>query len=274
MPVCTTAERMAHLRSSCPKRSPSLESMTAEEIKALFSGWNVVKEVNVLACFHLKVASQTWKKILCENVHRNNQSQVKHCYKRKDPLSSYYHERLNGSKESMLQQITNYKKLMVVRHPLDRLVSVWAHKFKNNPQLNGTYMMKHRTRLLAQSRPWLSEEEAGDSVYFQEMIEYILAGNQNNHWNGPYSQKCNPCIINFDAVVKLETFYTEGTTIINDILAGKGNLVHTHQTSTSSWSERYIKVLPEYKNISGQMLEKVIEKYQKISPSLAMALND
>ena len=264
MPVCTTAERMVHLRSTCPKNSPSLESMTSEEIKALFDDWFFVKELNVFACLHPKVASRTWKMILCKNAY-NSQNEIDHCT---HVLGLY--KPLSGSKENMLKQITSYQKLMVVRHPLDRLVSLWAHKFKtglsNSPLKNGiNNTATHRTRLLEQYHPWLSEKEieAGDPVYFEEMVQYISAGYRNEHWNGPYSRKCNHCIIDFDAVVKLETSHADVPMVINKMLAGKGNDVHEHLTSTTSWNERYLKILPEYMNVTDQMLRKLVWKYQE-----------
>ena len=267
MPVCTTVERMVHLRSTCPKNSPSLESMTSEEIKALFHDWILVKELNVLACLHFKAASRTWKTILCKNAYNiNSQNKINHCI----DVLQFYKPKLSGSKENMLKQITNYQKLMVVRHPLDRLVSLWAHKFKtgnsNSPLKRGAEeMVKHRTRLLEQFHPWLSEKEieAGDPVYFEEMAQYISAGHRNKHWNGPYSRKCNPCIIDFDAVVKLETSHADVPMVINKMLAHKGNDVHEHLTSTTSWNERYLKLLPEYRNVSDPMLQKLVRKYQK-----------
>ena len=54
----------------------------------------------------------------------------------------------------------------------------------------------------------------GINLSFSDFIHWIEDGNENEHWKGPYHIGCNPCQINYDRIVKLETQDSDSKYII------------------------------------------------------------
>ena len=245
-----------------------LDSLTLEELRKYFDYWYVDDKHRVLGCFHSKVASTTWRAILCNNSWDqpkglSRDQALGMCLKNGGPYVFKYRKSL--TKEDIVHKIKTYFKFMPVRHPLDRLVSAWNDKFVHC-QFADRDIDKHRKAILRQFHPWLSESQIKFSrnIYFQEFVQYIMQeGHNNHHWDGPYSRKCHPCRIDFDAIIKLETFDVDAPLIIKNKLEGKGIGTITHKRSKASWDEQYTKLLTDYKNISLQFFQKTVEKYRE-----------
>ena len=43
----------------------------------------------------------------------------------------------------------------------------------------------------------------------------------DDHWNGPYENKCQACLLNYDYIVKLETNHIDASYIIHNKLSGR-----------------------------------------------------
>ena len=77
------------------------------------------------------------------------------------------------SKTDIIKVLDTYFKFMVVRHPMDRLVSSFHDKL--NPG-NKPYKESMGADILKEFRPWVKTEEAetGENVTFNEFIQYIV----------------------------------------------------------------------------------------------------
>ena len=267
--VCSPETRLAYLHASCPPQSESLDqwldSLSLFELKQFTSQWYVDESHKVLGCLHSKVGSTTWAAILCNNSMENPLPKYTRFFRQCMDKNRIYHlgDHKEYTKEDIVHRIKTYYKFMVVRHPLDRLVSAWIDKFLHPKDFDYILLNRHGPAILSKYRPWLSEAQikSGKGVFFQEMIQYILAGHQNAHWDGPYSRTCQPCRINFDAIVKLETFNSDVAPIINNKLKGRsiGTVVNKH--GKTSWDKQFVKVLSEYKNVSKADFENTVKKY-------------
>ena len=162
-------------------------------------------------------------------------------------------------------RLKTYFKFMTVRHPLDRLLSTWIDKFQFPKIYDKGTFEKLGFKILSDYRPNfpLNFRKQGKGVYFNEMIHYILDGHHNGHWDGPYSLKCQPCRVDFDAIVKLETFGNDVPPIVDSRLEGRGGTTSKNSWAHSTWSKEFVKILEQYRNISDEQLGVLGKMYAK-----------
>ena len=204
-----------------------------------------------VACLPLKAGCTTWKVILVNNTIRTplpssftgNSLHV-------NGLKQYKIHRMdNYSKSDQKRILENYYKFMIVRHPLDRLIS--GH---NDKIINGEFM-NIRNQIIK-----MHERDYGDSNYdLSAFLEFILHQKyqMNHHWF-PTTGLCDPCNVKYDKIVKLETQAED----LPDVLPhlgpyGRGKSVHRNHQGTGteskfSWSR------PVLNGVNSDLLQKVM----------------
>jgi hypothetical protein len=163
------------------------------------------------------------------------------------------------SKKDILQILDDYFVLMVVRHPLDRIISAYRDKLAGN---NSIYEHRLGRSVLKAVRPQASDtvKQRGHGVTFQEFIQYMIQTEYDNGHFTYYQSLCHPCLIQYDYIAKLETQYTDASYIINKYLAGYGadglSNLHSNRGGASQW-----KALSEYDSLSPEELDTFIAMY-------------
>ena len=107
-----------------------------------------------------------------------------------------------GSTTEILE--SDYFTFTVVRHPFDRVLSAFRDRI-----LGGcSYQAKtHIPNMIGKARVKYDKKGCVTSFpTFKQFVEYIMTdkGRDADHWMR-YSVSCAPCLVNFDAIVKLET---------------------------------------------------------------------
>jgi len=120
--------------------------------------------------------------------------------------------------------LDNATKFLVVRHPLDRLVSSYLDKVADTTKEPN--LLKHRdvkNAILAQAGRTAKEGEVQVPT-FPEFIDYVVketVGLESpKDWKGvmtwkSYYAKCLPCDVKYDAIMKLETHTEDEKWLIN-----------------------------------------------------------
>ena len=155
-------------------------------------------EEKYVACLPLKAGCTTWKVILANNTIRTPlPSSFDGGYIHGDGLKRYKIYRLHSySKQDQNKILQNYYKFIVVRHPLDRLIS--GH---NDKILRGE-LMYLRNQIIK-----ICQRDHGDSNYdLTALLEYIVHKkyHMDDHFF-PATFLCDPCNVKYDKIVKLET---------------------------------------------------------------------
>ncbi|XP_076664845.1 carbohydrate sulfotransferase 11 isoform X2 [Andrena cerasifolii] len=121
------------------------------------------------------------------------------------------------------------KKLLVVRHPFERLLSAYRDKLENSVagREHGTlhFYRKYGAKIVQKYRKdFTSPREdqlirrqdlpapAGIEPTFNEFVQYLihtdLASYGDDHWM-PYYLFCTPCVLDYDIVAKVETLWRD-----------------------------------------------------------------
>jgi hypothetical protein len=113
-----------------------------------------------------------------------------------------------------------YYKLLVVRHPFERLVSAYRDRIEDTSRFTSQAWI-YVPRIFALTRPSLNRSKIFDSKKhwqklsivptFHEFVEWLLVippKKYDVHWNR-YSDQCEPCSIHYDSIIKMDNFSNE-----------------------------------------------------------------
>ena len=101
---------------------------------------------------------------------------------------------------------SDYFIFTVVRHPFDRVLSAFRNRILRGC---GQQAKKHIPRILRNTRLKYTKKGCVVSPMptFRQFVEYIISErgkDSDRHWLR-YSVACAPCLVSYDAIVKLET---------------------------------------------------------------------
>ena len=144
-----------------------------------------------------------------ERIHRNN------------VISSAYNlTLLDKMSVSEIYKRLNYFTFMVVRNPLDRVLSAYNDKFVHS---NSTYYRRtHGRKIIKQFHKNATKHQlvTGEGVSFSAYVQYInKKKNKDHHWTNIQSV-CYPCINRIDYVINLEASSLDNEFIIRKKLSG------------------------------------------------------
>ncbi|XP_064086270.1 carbohydrate sulfotransferase 11-like [Macrobrachium nipponense] len=156
----------------------------------------------VIYCFIPKVGCTSWKRVFMILGNISDAKQVDDI----DLASPHYlmgkMQLLQTTKEDELivKKLENYKKFIVVRHPIERLASAYFGK------------IHHKEGILEKQRlllPFLWKTRKNATVMditWPEFVSFVVRkrGRSDEHWT-PYESLCLPCQIDYDFILKFET---------------------------------------------------------------------
>jgi len=156
-------------------------------------------------------------------------------------------------------------KFLVVRHPMDRLVSSYLDKVADTSKEPN--LLKHRDVKNSILESAGKTPELGIVPTFSEFIDYVLKETRGlqspRDWKGvmtwkSYYSKCLPCDVKFDVIMKLETHTEDEKWIINTRNLTQLSKVRDwrHLSSSKSLREELISQL------SRDQLNGVYENYK------------
>ena len=134
------------------------------------------------------------------------------------------------SAEEVDRRLREYKKLIIVRNPHERLLSAYNDKFADRNK--DSYFVRNYSPVIRKNtakymkrkynRKYATDKKA--KITFQDFVRYV--GNVENklsrrpecHWREIY-QLCSPCAIQYDYILKLETMSDDARYILSSINA-------------------------------------------------------
>ena len=191
------------------------------------------------SCAPPNVGSNTLKHILLSTAEnsldlRNSSERIDKSLLRKHGITS-----LNTFRPVQAKyMLHNFRKIMFVRHPLERLVSVYNSKF-GTMNYQHTEFQKLFSRTIIRKIRFNAKTEVRRNwrnVTFQELVRFVINlwenGDELDAYLTPISDICFPCGISYDFVGYLENF-------VDDTQSVFASLSNTYQRITKrSWTHR------------------------------------
>ncbi|XP_071178637.1 carbohydrate sulfotransferase 11-like isoform X1 [Mytilus edulis] len=214
--------RYKSLLSSCEQlKSKGLvqNSITKKSLSHII----VDDRYKVLFCYIPKVACTNLKRVFLLLTGKMNATDPM-ALKAADVHLTYdkYLTYLDSYTEEEVQfKLQNYKKIIMVREPFERLLSAYRNKFtEKSPYFHKRFGRKIIRRY--RNNPKQEDIELGKNAKFDEFVRYITdpvtieTEGLNEHWD-LYSSLCQPCLINYDFVGKYETLDDDIDYIMHDL---------------------------------------------------------
>ncbi|KAH0620616.1 hypothetical protein JD844_021268 [Phrynosoma platyrhinos] len=204
-----------------------------------------------------KVGCSNWKKILLllklnlsRDVAEVNRGMV-HTTNLLKRLSSY-------SPKQQVEFLSTYTKVMVTRHPLERLVSAYRDKFLHP----GTYystVVANEIKVFSKRKQNFTK-----NVTFQEFVNYVVTRNLKNmdiHWQ-PMFLLCDPCNIHYDILGKFETLIQDVDHVLRRINAPE-SLYYPDTKSHASQKRTNKDITLDYlRKLTFDQIQMVMDLYQ------------
>ncbi|XP_020277906.1 carbohydrate sulfotransferase 11-like [Pseudomyrmex gracilis] len=214
-------ERQERLQYNCELES---NEMDIEALNPdLFRNILVDDSHELLYCYVPKVACTNWKRVLMIATGK---------WPGNDPLeipadqahSPGNFQRLNSYTPPEIEnKLATYNKLIVVRHPLERLLSAYRNKLEAKHEKSAKYFQSRFGKKIVKKYRQNATEESlrnGDDVTFREFVDFVTDnsenGTRNEHWR-PIYELCQPCIVNYNFVSKYESLVEDATEVLERI---------------------------------------------------------
>ncbi|XP_032678228.1 carbohydrate sulfotransferase 11-like [Odontomachus brunneus] len=219
-------------------------------------------EHNVSWCPIYKVASSTWmsyfavlKGILTDTVMdlvRHNLLQLSEIVRQK----FIHDEDLN----TMHVKVMKTKKFLIVRHPLERLLSAYRDKLEH--MKGREYYYKRFGRRIA-FKYRLPGNETKLEPTFEEFLRFIVNEKFfDEHWT-PYYQTCEPCAVRYDYILKFETLDRDENFFIQDANLSEHLYEKNYVRNMNPYGTTTREILSEYiKKIPRSLLEEIYKIYE------------
>lgn len=155
--------------------------------------------------------------------------------------------------------LKDYKKFLIVRDPLERLLSAYRNKFESKTAPADYFHQEIGSKIIKAYRKHATDKEVkeGTSVTFPEFVRYVTESgfslnwnkNQslNEHWE-PINGLCSPCTVQYDYIAQFDNLVEESNMILQRINsdikypAGEDSIIT--QTGTRDKMNKYYDDIP------------------------------
>ncbi len=266
LPLCTERQRVNAFQREC--QHLGLDNQTEESRLEAYSGLLCDDRHGLLYLGFAKAGSTSWLVTLMEaasakpahGVLHSAGNQAKYGLKR---LSSKFY-----SKKEILHRIRNYFTFIVVRNPFDRLVSTWRNKFV---QREGMFhgLSKKLTTMYPRNEyhnatgRWNSGFPNDVATFPQFVMHLRLTHQRNSHWKHYHSS--NPCAVEWDAILKLETADVDTYPVINRLRKDHDitKIPEINSQQTEGQLHLGVKHLPEFTGVIPVDYKYLFDVYQR-----------
>ncbi|XP_069947891.1 carbohydrate sulfotransferase 14-like [Cherax quadricarinatus] len=159
-------------------------------------------------------------------------------------LWSLYHPRFEDTRADML---ASYRKMIIVRHPLERVISTYRDKLEG---YTGRERVNFRKYMKERIEEKFGLSSPGDLVSFVDFVRFIVEQDNEElvqldpHWRSIH-QLCNPCAIEYDFIGKFERLREDSTSVLR-WLGSEGEMLlpqEMYPTSASNFTAHYLGLL-------------------------------
>ena len=226
-------KRRQQIKEGCDKIYPDPDKKTP--LKPTFQ-MLVDTRHKVMFCYIPKVACTSWKGVLCQMMKEGVTSTTEQLLSERKPGWPYerihFHLQECGlkslnklTKDEQATVFANYTKIIAVRDPIQRILSLYKNKFYSTPgEKKSCQFCSAYGKGIIQRYRYTSQNATQDHlrITIDEFIRFVLKPYViNEHWQS-YQDLCHPCHIEYDYICKMETLHSDAprvlTTVFNSTL--------------------------------------------------------
>ena len=270
-PSCTIDRRLSLMKDRCTKLglTQSVEDFhTTVLIHKLKMGSYIVQELHkIIYCPNHKVASSTTTQLLIDTAGGDPGNFVPYSsvdvkpYMRSTGLTYIG----DYNRRDMFSRLDNYYSFAIVRHPFDRLLSAYNEKFANTI---GNFAKQPRLRRLIKKRftgDLKTDENGNFRITFEQFLELLAKQSYafvNLHW-ATYMSVCNPCLVKFKHIMRLETMEIDMPPLLNQLADVSGSRPNvTIKNSQRGCRDKLQQVTNVFRNISRYIVTDLLDVYK------------
>ena len=226
----------------------------------------------------LVIAQQQLSRIVLRNLHRRRdmvELRLERALQRASLLNS------NLSDSELLMKIDSFKKFVILRHPLDRLVSGFRDKLgaplvKKLSRYNYFEELKHAILLKFHPNSYqvwkMSESEQKLYLPFSTFIRWLVDSNEgdlNEHFQTQLTVS-QPCLVHYNFYGDFRRFTEDGLQILNqftsDVSAFDREGNHSHKMTRLLLNLYYSQLEPKLKKALWRRWKNELEFYHLLYP--------
>ncbi|CAK9817069.1 Carbohydrate sulfotransferase 11 [Anthophora plagiata] len=258
-------ERQERLQYNCDEivggdRGSQNEDLNPESFRNIL----VDEQHELLYCYVPKVACTNWKRVLMVATGKwpGNDPMEIPAYQVHSPGT--FSRLSNYTLPEIERMLATYDKLIVVRHPLERLLSAYRNKLEAKHEKSSRYFQtRFGKKIIRRYRHNATEESLrkGDDVTFREFVEFVTDNSsnetRNEHWR-PIYELCQPCLVNYNLVSKYESLVEDATEVLERM--GVESVNFPTKTTNSEPTAR--KLEKYYSTLTYKQLRKLANLYK------------
>ncbi|XP_003489107.1 carbohydrate sulfotransferase 11 [Bombus impatiens] len=213
-------ERQERLQYNCEEIFEDRDSLNENLNPESFRNILVDEQHELLYCYVPKVACTNWKRVLMVATGK---------WPGNDPMEipadqahspGTFQRLTNYTLSEIERMLATYDKLIVVRHPLERLLSAYRNKLEAKHEKSSRYFQtRFGKKIIRRYRQNATVESLrnGDDVTFREFVQFVTDDSsnetRNEHWK-PIYELCHPCLVNYNLVSKYESLVEDATEVL------------------------------------------------------------
>ncbi|XP_069702655.1 carbohydrate sulfotransferase 11-like [Periplaneta americana] len=224
-------------------------------------------EHKLLYCWIHKVASTSWIAFFSHLANRTH-------------IEEYYREIniLSPKNQEELEEVTrnkDYYKLMIVRHPFQRLVSAYRDRIEDTSRFTSQAWI-YVPRIFSLTRPSLNISHIFNTSHhqptlsivpsFEEFVQWLIMITPTKydvHWNR-YTDHCNPCAVHYNTVIKMDNFtYEEEISVLQEMGVQHLNVTLQHFQLTSGGPTDFNVSCHYFQQLLREQVEALYSIYRK-----------
>lgn len=195
----------------------NFSSISEETLRRLI----VDDKYKIIYCPIHKIATTNWRRLFLFLAGKLNSNQILTANNIHRKLSLKFLKTLStNTREEASRKLSNYLTVIIVRDPIDRLMSAFRDKFHQNYTGTDAAFKKYAKTILNQFRPNATRKDLTtlNDLRFGEFVKYLLSTPHqfNMHWE-MYHKLCQPCAIAYDVIGKFETMSQDVSYVLKKI---------------------------------------------------------
>lgn len=202
----------------------------------------------LLYCYVPKIACTNWKRVMMVLSGVSNETKLVNIPSNMAHAENSTLRLSQLNPEEAQKCLSTYTTFLMVRHPMERLLSAYRNKFEGNNTSSRYFQSRYGQYIIKKYRKNSKKRKKlplGSDVSINEFVKYLIdEGPQTNeHWT-PIYNLCQPCHVNYTFIGKYEHLSEDTEALFNLINASNLIFPQTSSAHTNSKIRAYFQQLP------------------------------